>query len=130
MAHYESDFASVEYDRESGAVVGQLREFTEGEPFREYMEAIIEALDTEGSDRVLADTSQFDAALTQDDQVWSVKDWSPRAEEAGLEHMALVMPESVVAEMSVDSIVDMADDTINRGLFDDMDEAKAWLAEQ
>lgn len=130
MAHYESDFASVEYDRESGAVVGQLREFTEGEPFREYMEAIIEALDTEGSDRVLADTIQFDAALTQDDQVWSVKDWSPRAEEAGLEHMALVMPESVVAEMSVDSIVDMADDTINRGLFDDMDEAKAWLAEQ
>jgi len=130
MSHYESEFASVEYDRSCGAVVGRLREFTEGEPFREYMEAIIEALEVEGSDRVLADTSQFDAALTQDDQVWSVQDWSPRAEAAGLDHMALVMPESVVAEMSVDSIVDMADDTINRGLFDDVDEAREWLAEQ
>lgn len=130
MAHYESDFASVAYDRESGAVIGQLREFTEGEPFREYMEAIIEALEAEGSDRVLADTSQFDAALTQEDQVWSVQDWSPRAEDAGLEHMALVMPESVVAEMSIDSVVEMADDSINRGLFDDVDEAKEWLGEQ
>ena len=130
MPYYDSASATVEYDRRTGAVVGRLTEFTEGESFREYMEAIIDAIEAEGSDRVLADTSQFDAALTKEDQGWSVTDWAPRAEEAGVEHMALVMPESVVAGMSVDSIVEMTDDSINRGLFDDINEAKEWLAAQ
>jgi len=130
MAYFDSSFASVEYDRSCDAVVGRLSEFAEGEAFREYMETIIEAIEAEGTNKVLADTSQFESALHQEDQAWSVQDWAPRAEDAGLDHMALVMPESVVAGMSVDSIVEMADDSINRELFDGIDEAKSWLRKQ
>lgn len=130
MTYFDSSFATVEYDRRCGAVIGQLTEFTEGEEFYEYMNSIIEAVEAEGTNKVLADTSQFESALHQEDQAWSVQDWAPRAEDAGVEHMALVMPESVVAEMSIDSIVEMTEDDINRELFDDVDEAKSWLRRQ
>jgi hypothetical protein len=130
MSRFEQDYAIVEYDKRTDAVVGRLLKFAEGEPFHEYMEALIEATKDTGSNKMLADTSQFDSAVTQEDQAWSVKDWAPRAEDAGVGYMALVMPESVVAQMSVDSIVEMAEDSIERSLFDDVDEAKDWLNRQ
>ncbi|WP_324756615.1 hypothetical protein [Haloarcula montana] len=129
MSYFDSEFASVDYDSDSDAIVARMTDFAEGEPFREYMNAIIDAIEDTGSSRVVADTSQM-GALAEEDQVWSVKDWAPRAEDSGLDHMALVMPESVVAEMSVDSVVEMADDTINRDLFEDADEALDWIARQ
>jgi len=120
----------VRYDESCDAVIGELTEFTSGEEFREYMESLIDALEDNATDRMIADSSDFDSALTEEDQVWSVKDWSPRAQESGLDHMAMVMPEAVVAEMSIDQVVEMADDSINRGLFDDFEEAKQWVREQ
>jgi hypothetical protein len=130
MAHYETEYARIEYDEHSGAVVGQTLEFAEGDDFREYMDEIITVVEKKGADKVIGDTSKFEGALTQDDQAWSVQDWAPRAEAAGVDYMALVMPSDVVAKMSVDSIVEMADDSIERELFSELDEAKAWLAEQ
>lgn len=130
MPYLKEDHAEVSYDESTDAVVGRLKEFAEGEPFREYMDELIEATMDTGSNKMLADTSQFDAAIGKEDQAWSVQNWAPRAEDAGLEHLAMVMPESVIAEMSVDKIVEMADDTINRGVFEDVEEAKSWLREQ
>ncbi|MUV90137.1 hypothetical protein GJ629_09750 [Halapricum sp. CBA1109] len=130
MPYYDEPYATAWYDEDADAVVGELTEFTDGEAFRTYMEALIDAIEDTGTDTILADTSEFDSALTEEDQVWSVRDWAPRAEEAGLEHMAMVMPEAVVAEMSVDSIVEMADDSLNRELFDDFEAAKAWARER
>lgn len=129
MRYYDEEFATVEYDGDIDTVIARLTEFETGEPFREYMNTIIEAMEDSGTDRVIADTSRM-GALKEDDQVWSVQDWSPRAEERGLEHLAMVMPESVVAEMSVQSVMEMTDDSINRNLFDDMDEAQEWIARQ
>lgn len=130
MPHYDSAFGTVEYDRNCDAVIGRLTEFTQGEEFREYMNAIIDAVEEHDSNKVLADSSQFEDALTKEDQGWSVTEWSPRAEAAGVDHIAMVMPEAVVAKMSIDSVVEMADDTLNRDLFDDVDEAKDWLRQQ
>lgn len=130
MTHFEEEYARIEYDEYSGAVIGQLLEFTEGEDFREYMEELIDVVEEKQADKVIGDTSQFNAALTQEDQGWAAMDWAPRAQDAGVDHMAMVMPSDVVAKMSVDSIVEMTDDSINRELFSDIDEAKSWLREQ
>jgi len=129
MAHFETEYARIEYDEASGAVVGELLEFVEGEDFREYMDEIITVVEEKQATKVIGDTSQFEAALTQEDQGWSVQDWAPRAEAAGVDYMALVMPSDVVAKMSVDSIVEMADDSLERELFSDIEEAKSWLAD-
>jgi hypothetical protein len=127
VPYFDESFATVTYESDIDAAVARMTEFAEGESFREYMNSIIDAIESEGTDCVIADTSQM-GALTEDDQAWSVADWAPRAEDAGLDHMALVMPESVVAEMSVESVMEMADDTIERELFDDIDDARDWVA--
>jgi hypothetical protein len=130
MEYFDSSFATVQYDERTGAVVGELREFVKGEPFQEYMDAIIDAIADQSTTKVIADTSSFEGALTEDDQVWSVQDWAPRAEEAGLETMALVMPESVLAKMSVDNIIEMTDDSIKRDVFSDREKAEEWIRQQ
>jgi hypothetical protein len=129
MSYFDSEFATVTYEDDIDTVVARMHDFEEGEPFREYMDSIIDAIADQRTDRIIADTSEM-GTLTQDDQAWSVQDWAPRAEEAGLDHMALVMPESVVAEMSVESIVEMASDTINRELFDNLEDARTWVHRQ
>lgn len=130
MAYFDSDFATVEYEEQSGAVVGELREFVEGDDFREYMDAYIDAIEDQSTGKVVADTSSFEAALREEDQMWSVQDWAPRAEEAGLETMALVMPESVLAKMSVDNILEMTDDDIERDVFSERREAEQWIRQR
>ncbi len=112
-----------------GAIVARMDAYAEGDEFRRYMDSLIDATDDTGSDRLIADTSEI-PPLDQDDQQWSVVDWAPRAERAGLEHMALVTPESVVSEMSTETVVEMADDTINRELFDELEDAKTWVGRQ
>lgn len=130
MGYFDSDFAVVEYDESCDAIVARLEEFEEGESFRNYMNTIIEAVEDRGTNKVLSDTSQFDAALSPEDQGWSVEDWTPRAVDAGVDQMAMVMPESVLAEMSVDSILEAtADDGINRNVFDNVEDAREWLAD-
>jgi hypothetical protein len=129
MTYFDDEFATVTYDKQTGAVVSVMDEYAEGEDFRRYMNSITDAITDTGADRIIADTSQI-PPLDQADQGWSATEWAPRAEDAGLDHMAMVMPESVISEMSVENIVEMTDDTINRELFDDLDEAKDWIASQ
>lgn len=130
MQYFEASFATVKYDEQTGAVVGELRDFVKGEDFREYMDAIIDAIKDQSASKVVADTSSFEAALREEDQMWSVQDWAPRAEEAGLETMALVMPESVLAKMSVDNILEMTDDDIERDVFSERREAEQWIRQR
>lgn len=126
MGYCDKDFAEVTYDEELDAVVVRQTGFAEGEPFREYMETIIDAVEDTGSADLLTDTREA-GTVDEEDQAWSATDWAPRAQEAGLDNLAMVMPESVVAEMSVEQVIEMTDDTMNRELFDDVEEARDWL---
>jgi len=119
----------VEYDREADAVVCQLTDYVEGEPFREYMNAILEAGEDTGCRQLLSDSRDM-RPLDKEDQVWSVRDWAPRAEATGFQDLAFVLPESQIAQMSFDSVMEMAEDTMNRGYFDDPGNARDWLREQ
>lgn len=126
MAYFDEDFATVTYDAETGAVVARMTEYAEGEPFREYMNAVIEAVNDTGSECVLADTRE-QPTLDSADQEWSATEWGPRAESNGVEKLAAVVPESVLAEMSVQKVIEQSPDDIERQFFDSIDEAEAWL---
>lgn len=126
--HYESEYLEVEYDPELDAVRMQWKQFVSGDPFREGLDRGLELLRERGAANWYADLRQL-GAVDQDDQEWSNEEWFPRALEAGVQNMAIVRPESVVAEMSVDNIMQEVEET---GLvtynFDDPDEAEEWLA--
>jgi hypothetical protein len=93
------------------------------------MNASIELLRERDGSKMIGDSRAM-KALDQDSQEWSSIDWSPRAEEAGLAHLVVVYPESVVASMSVDKVLNAADDSIERHVTDDYDEAESWIAER
>ncbi len=127
MAYFDRTYATVEYDDSLGAVVGRIDDYAEGEEFRAYMNAIVDAVEDTRSEMMLADSREM-GPIAQEDQVWSVEDWSPRAEDAELSVIALVMPESVIAGMSFERVMAMADeDDMDRGYFDDPAEARSWL---
>lgn len=126
MGYFDRGFATVTYDEEDDVVLAHMTDFAEGEPFREYMYSIIEAIEDTGTHQVLTDTSDM-GTITQEDQEWSAVEWTPEAEAAGLKRMAMVMPESVVAEISVEQILEMTDDEIERDLFDNVEDAREWI---
>ncbi|PSP77486.1 hypothetical protein BRC81_09920 [Halobacteriales archaeon QS_1_68_20] len=127
MTYFDRTYGAVEYDESLETVVGRIHDYAEGEEFRAYMNAIIDAVEATGSEILLADSREM-GPIAQEDQVWSIEDWSPRAESAGLSAIAFVMPESVIAGMSFERVMSMAEgDDIDRAYFEDPAQARDWL---
>lgn len=129
MTCYESDVATVSWDGDLGGVRLHWNGFAAGEDLRRPMDECLELLADRGGDRMFADSREM-GALRQDDQEWSLVDWTPRAERAGLRYLTIVYPESVVAKMGVDSVIDRADDEMERLITDDPDDAEEWIRTQ
>lgn len=128
MPYYQGDAVEVYYDETLDSVVLEWEGFVSDDPFREAMDAAIELARERNAIKMLGDSREM-GTLDQEDQEWSFTDWAPRAEEVGLEHLAVVYPESVVAAMSVDNVIEATEgDDIERTVTDSRDEAEAWLA--
>lgn len=125
--HFDSDYLTIQYDADIDAVVMDWHDFTKGEQFRDGLDRGLDLVKSENSRNWLADLRDL-GAVDQDDQEWSNEDWFPRAIQAGLENMAIVKPESAIAEMSVDNIMQEVEGTdLVTHHFDDREQAREWL---
>jgi len=130
MAHYDERHLTVKYDESIGAVVMEWHEFAEGEPYREGLNAGLDLVKKKGATNWLADLRDM-GTVAEADQGWSNEDWFPRALDTTLSHMAIVQPESVVADMSVENIMqEVGDGALTTKYFDDRREATSWLESQ
>lgn len=101
--------------------------FVSRELFREAMDAGIGLLEGRDASKLLGDSREMNT-LNQDDQEWSFADWPPRVGAAGLEHLAVAYPESVVAAMSVDNVIEATEgDDIERTVTDSLNEVEEWI---
>lgn len=108
-------------------MVARMTEYASGETFKEYMNAIIDVVKDTRCTKVLADTRE-QPPLDDEDQKWSATTWSQKAESAGVTRVATVAPESVLAEMTIESVEEMSQgDDIERAYHDDYDDAVEWL---
>jgi hypothetical protein len=124
----EDRFATLEYDPSLDAVVGMAHEYAAGEAFRTVLDDVVELVRDHDCAAFLADTREL-GPIADDDQVWLVEEWSPRAQAAGVERIAFVLPESAVASMSLDRVMEQVqEDDIDRRFFEDPDHARDWLA--
>jgi hypothetical protein len=130
MPHLEKDYVVIEYDGSLDAAKLRWRGFVDGEKFREALNEGLVLVEQESADNWFADLRELET-VAEEDQQWSNEEWFPRAIDAGLKNMAIVQPESVVAEMSVDNIIQEVDgaDLVTH-YFDDPDDAREWLAGQ
>ncbi len=126
----ETDRYCVAYDAEIEAVVIEWKQFVTGEPFQEGMETVLECIRARDASGELADSRAI-KSLDDDDMVWMLGDWTPRAIDAGLESIAIVYPDSVIAEMNLDRVTEQgADMPLDQTITKDIDEARRWLQAQ
>ncbi|WP_246989350.1 STAS/SEC14 domain-containing protein [Halorientalis marina] len=129
MAHYETDFLTIEWDDSIEAVIMNWTAFAEGDDYREGLNEGLELIKQHNAENWLADLRDMET-VTSEDQQWTQDEWHPRAFETSMENMAIIQPKSVVAEMSVDDLVQEIGNQITMNIFDNVEEAKTWIDEQ
>jgi hypothetical protein len=77
------------------------------------------------STRLISDSREM-KAMTQEDQRWIDEEWRPRARIAGLRMNAILLPKSVVAQLSLTAIVKKFDEIQFRH-FSELEEARKWF---
>lgn len=129
MAHYESDFLTIEWDETIEAVLMNWTGYAESDDYREGLNEGLALVRQHSAENWLADLREL-KTVSQEDQEWTQAEWHPRAFETSLANMAIVQPESVVAEMSVEDLVQELGEQITMQIFDNREDARAWLDEQ
>jgi hypothetical protein len=130
MAYYDEDHLTAQYDGDLNAVVMKWHDFAQGDAFRAGLDAGLELVQRENAENWLADLREM-GTVSDEDQEWSNNNWFPRAIETSLSHMAIVQPESVIANMSVENIMqEVGDGELKTHYFDNRSEATNWLQDQ
>lgn len=127
---FDKPYLAIHWDNTFQIVVMQWKGFAQGADFREGLDAGLKILSENKGRRWLADLRQL-GVVTQADQKWSNEDWFPRAIQAGIKHMALVVPHSALARMSVNQIMSKVEGIgLVSHYFDSADDARTWLSGQ
>lgn len=127
---FDKPFLAIHWDNTIRTVIMEWKGFAQGADFREGLDTGLQTVIDHNGSRWLADLRQI-GVVSQVDQKWSNEDWFPRAIQGGVRYMALVIPHSALARMSVNQIMNKVEGI---GLvthhFDSTDEARRWLSEQ
>ena len=127
MVYFDEPFLTIRWDSITQCVVMEWKKFVLGEDFRKGLDKGLELVKEKQSKRWLADLRSI-GVVAQEDQDWSNTNWFPRALAAGLTHMAIVVPENVIAKWSVDRIMNKVENTnLTVHYFDGVEKAKQWL---
>lgn len=127
MVHYNKPHLTVRWDDQTEAVHMDWHDFADGEPYREGLDAGLDLVEERDATRWLADLRDL-GVVSEEDKQWSNEEWFPRALESSLSSMAIVRPESVIADMAVDDIMqEVGDGEITVKNFEDIDAARKWL---
>jgi hypothetical protein len=130
MNYYDSSYLTIRWHEEGGFVEMEWKRLAKGDEFRQGLDMGLKLLTEKKSNKWLADLRQL-GVVEKEDQIWSNENWFPRAYEAQIKYMAIVVPQSVFAKMSMNEImrkVNNKDLTIY--YHGELVEARKWLASQ
>lgn len=125
QTYFSTDYAQINYDAESNAIVFIWLTPPSYDEFRNSMEQIIEAEQYFKTGKLIVDTSQ-QGTIHPDNQEWVANDWTERAIERGHTHAAIIMPKDIFAIMSIDDMMVQVKGIIV-GYFNNMKEAIEWI---
>ncbi|HTJ48470.1 MAG TPA: hypothetical protein VL443_03370 [Cyclobacteriaceae bacterium] len=134
ILHSTRSVSTIEYDPTVPCLIDTVTEFLYSVEFKEHMnkglELLIEKKKDHGEIGWLANTKSV-VVFPDDDTKWIIEDWFPRLVEAGIRHIAMVLPEDELVLMSND-VFDENYDEVAKELvikhFKDIDSAREWLA--
>ena len=126
----DNEHVTLWYHEEPQIIHHQFHKFLYGDPFRECLLRGVEVMEEYGATKWLSD-DRNNSALPQDDFEWSTTIWRPRAFEAGWRYWALVLPESVTGQFTLQTILKQfyGDSPVTYQLFNDPVDGRKWLEE-
>ena len=130
MTYFDTSYLSICWDEVGGFVEMQWKKLAKGDEFRRGLDMGLKLLTEKKSNKWLADLRQL-GVVEKEDQIWSNENWFPRAYDAHIKYMAIVVPQSVFAKISMNEImrkVNNKDLTIY--YHEELVEARKWLALQ
>ena len=120
--------ASVRWDKDARLVLVEWDGWANSTEFEALLEAELQALEQHRCSRLLADCRR-QKVLNPKDQERANREWLPRALKVGLKRFAVVLPESVVADMNIrDSLDKASGEALEVGYFATVEEAREWVA--
>lgn len=127
MIYFDEKYLTVRWDAAYRCVVMAWKSYATGPQFRTGLEKGLELVKKKAAKNWLADMRKM-GVVSPENQKWSNEDWFPRAIAAGIKKMALVVPASTLAQMSVDSIMSKVEGaSLETAYFDNIEDAQAWL---
>jgi FAD/FMN-containing dehydrogenase len=125
----------VRYDAKNAWVCIEFKGFVEGDGYRRPLDEALTFISAKKLTRILWDCRKM-RVLTPEDQAWAERDWTPRlAKDTNVRRSAVLVPQSVLAQMSVKRVNDraapvMATNELESKTFADQDAAEKWLRAQ
>ncbi|MBL6446708.1 hypothetical protein JMN32_10320 [Fulvivirga sp. 29W222] len=133
---YTMGKSRIEYDPSVPCLIARHIGFELSHEHREFLnkglELLIEKKKEQGKIAWVPDLRLSDAIM-EEDSMWAVNDWSPRALAAGVKHVAFILSEDefALASMASETYNDAIknDEQMQVGNFRDEESAKEWLRE-
>lgn len=126
----DNDFATLQYHPEAKIVHHKFHKFMFGQPFRDVMLKGLEVFKENDCQKWLSD-DRGNPVMNPRDKAWGDANWAPNVIAAGWKYWALVMPEKVVGQMSMQQMVEQFRQIgIAVYVTDDPDKALQWLESQ
>lgn len=132
----EQDFIQVgdhyvRYDATVPCVIIENNKYTTGEDFREALTQTLVCFKEKSAEHSklgwLADTGNAEV-FPEEDIAWVNNELNPQMYEAGVRHIAFVLPKDVFAGMGVEEYSENTDpNAITIQNFDDKEKAKEWF---
>ena len=127
MLIFDNRCMIVRWDESLRSTWLEVKTYSEGEEYRAGLRALLAFAQNKHNTRHLGDARNM-GPITQADQRWTHEEFSPALIVAGVRHMALVIPHSAVARLSLRYIVSKTNDVhFTTNHFDTMEAARAWL---
>ena len=129
--YYDDQYASVEWDAQTGCVIHTWKKFVSSEAYRKVLHKITELIALRKCPILLADTRQM-SALSLADQQWTIMEWAPQMAVAGHRVTALVMPEKTIAQITLKHMTTANPNqqvkvAVEIQYFSEIEAAKAWI---
>ena len=128
MTYFNESYATVSWDEACQAVVVAWNGFIPLNKAQIAMNKALELYQEKGNKgKWIGDNTRL-SAFNKETESWVNENWFPRALGLGLKSLALIVPQSALTKMALDSMMSKVPGTeLERAYFDSQVAAKKWL---
>jgi hypothetical protein len=126
MIYFDKKFLQIEYLEDIHAGIGNWNGFVSENDYKEGLNKMIDFYIEKKVSKWIANLSKMEA-ISPELQEWANNDWFPRALKAGVQYMAIIVPEDVFNQFAVENIMTKVGEALTTHYFSNVDDAKKWI---